>query len=69
MFSAHINVEYYHSIKAIKYVCKLINKGTAQATFTIQNDEIEKYLNGQYISSSGAALEFPTRERYPQSYS
>jgi hypothetical protein len=25
-FNAHINVQYYHSVKAIKYICKYIKK-------------------------------------------
>ena len=27
-FNAHINVEYYNSVKAIKYICKYVNKGS-----------------------------------------
>lgn len=33
-FNAHINVEYCHSVKAIKYICKYINKGSDRATFS-----------------------------------
>uniref|UniRef100_A0A8D9BUG3 Helitron helicase-like domain-containing protein n=1 Tax=Cacopsylla melanoneura TaxID=428564 RepID=A0A8D9BUG3_9HEMI len=31
IFNAHINVEYCHSVKSIKYVCKYVNKGSDQA--------------------------------------
>ncbi|XP_055918607.1 uncharacterized protein LOC129950708 [Eupeodes corollae] len=48
-FNAHINVEYCHSVQAIKYICKYINKGSDQATFSVRNahDEVENYLNGR----------------------
>lgn len=70
IFNAHINIEYCHSIKAIKYICKYINKGSDQATVSIENpnDEIEKYLNGRYISTSEAMwrlLDFNIHKRYP----
>lgn len=50
-FNAHINVEYYRSVKAIKYIFKYINKGSHRATFSVnsENDEIPNYLNGRYI--------------------
>ncbi|KAH9154401.1 hypothetical protein AeRB84_003508 [Aphanomyces euteiches] len=35
MFDAHINVEYCHSVKAIKYICKYIYKGSDNAVFQI----------------------------------
>lgn len=69
-FNAHINVEFCQSVKAIKYICKYIHKGSDQATFSLQNnnDEVEKYLNGRYISSSEALwriFQFPIHERFP----
>lgn len=50
-FNAHINVEYCHSVQAIKYICKYINKGSDQATFSIRNvhNEVENNVNGRYI--------------------
>jgi len=53
-FGIHINVEYYHLIQAIKYICKYVNKGFDQATFSIQNenDEISNYINDRGICSS-----------------
>lgn len=53
-FDAHINVESCHSIKSIQYITKYINKGSDQATFTINNeqDEVSNYLNGMYLCTS-----------------
>jgi hypothetical protein len=71
LFDAHINIEHCNSIKAIKYICKYINKGSDQATFSVENqskDEITEYQSGRYISSSEAVwhiLSFPIHERYP----
>ncbi|XP_076301721.1 uncharacterized protein LOC143219730 [Lasioglossum baleicum] len=69
-FNAHINVEYCNSVKAIKYICKYVNKGSDQAAFTIENekDEVKIYESGRYISSSEAVwriLSFPIHERFP----
>lgn len=50
IFYAHINVELCNSIKSIQYVTKYINKGSDQATFSIQSsNEVEKYQSGRYI--------------------
>jgi len=70
-FEAHINTEYSgSSIKAIKYICKYINKGSDQATFGLakENDEVHKYETGRYISASEATwkiLGFEIHKRYP----
>lgn len=71
--NAHVNVEYCHSVKSIEYVCKYVNKGSDQATFTLENgndgkDEVTTYASGRYISSAEAVwriLEFPIHERFP----
>lgn len=60
------NVEYFHSVQDIKYICKYINKGF----FRVRNayDEVENYLNRQYIRKSKALwriLEFPVHNRHP----
>ena len=52
--NCHVNVELCSSIKAIKYICKYINKGNDMATFALKNritDEIQYYLAARYISS------------------
>ena len=58
-FNAHINVEYCNSVKAIKYICKYVNKGSDMAVFGLQPeikdfDEIVQYQAGRYISSNEA---------------
>ncbi|XP_070203407.1 uncharacterized protein [Littorina saxatilis] len=73
LFKAHINVEYCHSIKSIKYVCKYVNKGSDMAVFEVTktdktHDEVHDYQLGRYISSNEAAwktLGFPIHERHP----
>ncbi|XP_024878027.1 uncharacterized protein LOC112458567 [Temnothorax curvispinosus] len=68
-FVAHVNVEYCHSVQAIKYICKYINKGSDAATFAVENkkDEVQNYLNGRYLSTSESIwriLGFSIHERY-----
>ena len=56
-FNAHINVEFCHSVKAIKYICKYINKGCDMATYALENrgrDEISNYQSGRYLSTNEA---------------
>lgn len=69
IFGAHINVELCSSIKSIQYVTKYINKGSDQATFSIQSlNEVEKYQSGRYICSSEAVwriLSFSVHDRAP----
>lgn len=70
IFDAHINVEAVHSVKAIKYICKYIHKGSDMAAFEIsnKNDEITEYQMGRYISSNEAVWRifgFAMHERYP----
>jgi hypothetical protein len=77
MFTAHINVEFCNSVKAIKYICKYINKGSDKAVFEVQSkqgeqadrrDEMDRYLSGRYISSIEAAwriFDFAIHHRYP----
>nr|XP_053602892.1 uncharacterized protein LOC128670900 [Plodia interpunctella] len=75
MFNAHINVEVCSSVRAIKYICKYINKGSDQAIFNFRStehanpvDEVQTYQSGRYISSNEAVwrlLGFPLHERHP----
>ncbi|XP_075719762.1 uncharacterized protein LOC142760457 [Rhinoderma darwinii] len=46
-FQSHVNVEYCNSVKAIKYICKYVNKGSDQAAFGLERqgrttDEINR---------------------------
>ena len=55
--NAHINVEYCSSVKAIKYICKYVNKDSDMAVFGLQSeikdiDEIVQFQAGRYISSN-----------------
>ncbi|GFS49323.1 ATP-dependent DNA helicase [Trichonephila clavipes] len=72
-YYAHINVEYCNSVKAIKYICKYVNKGSDMAVFGVENttasdDEVTQYQLGRYISSNEAVwriLSFSIHGRYP----
>ncbi|GFX06764.1 uncharacterized protein TNCV_3113521 [Trichonephila clavipes] len=74
-FNAHINVEACNSVRAIKHICKYINKGNDQAIFNLRNEgvvqalnEIQIYQAGRYVNNNEAAwwlLGFPLHERYP----
>lgn len=70
MFDCHINVEAVHSVKAIKYICKYIHKGSDMAVLELnnKNDEITQYQMGRYISTNEAVwriLGFEMHERSP----
>ena len=69
IFDAHINVEICSSVKSIKYVTKYINKGSDQATFSLQSgNEVEQFQSGRYICSSEAVwriFSFDIHERAP----
>ena len=72
IFKCHINVEYCNSIKAIKYVCKYINKGTDQAVIGLEDvnklDEIKCYETARYICSNESFTReygFPVHEHWP----
>ena len=73
IFTAHINVEWCHSVKSIKYICKYVNKGSDQAVFNLHNttpiiDEVQAFQLGRYISSNEAVwriLGMQIHERHP----
>jgi len=77
LFQAHINVEYCNSVKAIKYICKYVNKGSDRAVFEVKptdthrqqpRDEVTQFQSGRYISTNEAAwriFDFPIHARYP----
>ncbi|KAF8773150.1 hypothetical protein HNY73_015833 [Argiope bruennichi] len=55
-FKAHINVEYCHSAKSIKCICKYINKGNDMALVSIdrpdaRNDEVSQSEMLQFATS------------------
>ncbi|XP_029642741.1 uncharacterized protein LOC115217239 [Octopus sinensis] len=71
-FNAHINVEFCHSVKSIKYICKYVNMGSDAAMFGLQKDnsmdEVSQYMAGRYISSGEAfwrIFGFPLHQRHP----
>ncbi|UYV75653.1 hypothetical protein LAZ67_13000856 [Cordylochernes scorpioides] len=72
LFDAHINVESYASISAIKYICKYIYKGSDQSIFAVtgaqtESNEVLEYQRGRYISSNEAVwriLGFPIHRRH-----
>ncbi|GFU11005.1 uncharacterized protein LOC104236095 [Trichonephila clavipes] len=79
-YKAHVNVEYYNSVKSIKYICKYVSKGSNMTVFGMQqqetNDkntvmhiaEIAQYQAVRYIRSNEAVwriLSFPIHKRSP----
>ncbi len=80
-YDAHINVEVYNNIHAVKYLFKYIYKGHDRAIVKISHqsdnategnvvdtDEIKKYLDCHYVSASEAAwriFKFDMHEWFP----
>jgi len=80
-YDAHINVEVYNNIRAIKYLFKYVYKGHDRVTIEIsrQNnnategnvvkvDEIKKYLDCRYVFALEATwriFKFDMHERFP----
>lgn len=68
VFDAHINVEACHSVESIKYICKYITKGSDLAVVQLQKNEIDRYVQGRYISTGEAVWRifgFSIHEHYP----
>jgi len=80
-YDVHINVKVYNNIRVIKYLFKYVYKGHDCATIEIsrqsdnategnvvETDEIKKYLDCRYVSTSEAAwriFKFDMHERFP----
>jgi len=80
-YDAHINIEVYNNICAVKYLFKYVYKGHDRATVEIsrqsdnategnmvETDEIKKYLDCRYVSPLEAAwriFKFNMHERFP----
>ena len=62
-YDCHFNVEFCHSVQAIKYTLKYLYKGSDQVTVTIEGkaedadtyNEIEQFQNKRYVSAGEAA--------------
>ncbi|QQP49076.1 ATP-dependent DNA helicase, partial [Caligus rogercresseyi] len=73
LFMSHINVEFCNSVKAIKYICKYINKGSDRAVFEVRRegattDEVTQFQTGRYLSTNEATwrlFQFPIHARHP----
>jgi hypothetical protein len=72
-FNAHINVEVCSTVTAVKYLYKYVYKGHDEATIELnaetENDEIKKYLDSRYVSSSEAYRRingFKMHDEYPK---
>jgi len=80
-YDAHINVEVCNNIRGVKYLFKYVYKGHDRATVEISRqsdnategnvvevDEIKKYFDYRYVSTSEAAwriFKFDMHERFP----
>jgi hypothetical protein len=80
-YNAHINVEVCNNIRAVQYLFKYVYKGHDGATIEIshqsdnapegnvvETDEIKKYLDYCYVSTSEAVwriFKFDMHERFP----
>jgi hypothetical protein len=54
-YKAHINVEIYTTVQAIKYIHKYVYKKRDKATLEIADtDKIKRYVTCRYISPSQA---------------
>ncbi|GBN37376.1 hypothetical protein AVEN_107524-1 [Araneus ventricosus] len=70
--NGHINVEYFNSVKFVKYVCTYANKGSDTAVFEFasgKNDlnEIHQYQMRRYICCNEVwrRLKFLIHDRHP----
>ena len=62
-YDCHFNVEFCHSVEAMKYTLKYLYKGSDQVAVTIEGNaedadtykEIEQFQNKRYVSAGEAA--------------
>ena len=67
-YKAHINMEVYGSVQAVKYIQKYIYKGGDRATAILDSepDEVKRHLHGRYIGPTEAMwrlFEFHTYQK------
>ena len=73
-YNAHVNFEVVHSVQAVKYLYKYINKGPDRIMVSVteeepqERNEVQEFVNARYISASEAfwrLYEFPIHSIYP----
>jgi hypothetical protein len=68
-YKAHINVEIYTTVQAIKYIHKYVYKRRDKTTLEIADtNKIKRYVTCRYIGPSQAVwglLEFPIHKKHP----
>ena len=63
----HLNIEYYGTIRAVKYLYKYTYKGHDRATVEFEHNEIKEYLDARYVGPPEAAWRifvFPMHDKF-----
>jgi hypothetical protein len=64
-YNCHINVEIPYGIQALKYLFKYICKGVNRSLMRLsKGDEIEKFINGQYVGPVKGTLKLILSSRF-----